>query len=228
MMTASHTNTDDSIECIASDVADLDSDDNLVTVLTDLVEEVTDLRSEVDELRAENRDLRSEVDELKEHTARQSRGLAETRQDLNNVEQAVEAVEQADTEDDTSGSHGDVTPVERLSQADNVTEVTDSASVERAVSLFRNLCDWGSKTPKGVVLRPDDNPRRLLEADRDEDLAWKQYYRAAQALERLSQGAVTFFDSDRHGKMLVLHEQSDVYSRVVDGSLTVSSVEVET
>ncbi|WP_133305068.1 hypothetical protein [Halonotius pteroides] len=50
--------------------------------------------------------------------------------------------------------------------------------------------------PKGYCLRPKDNPKQLLEADRDENLAWKQYYRAAEALEGLSEGAVTFFDSD--------------------------------
>jgi hypothetical protein len=95
------------------------------------------------------------------------------------------------------------------------------------VSLFRNLPKWGAKTPKGICLRPKDNPLQLLEADRDESLAWKQYYRAAKVLERLSKGAVTFFDSDRHGKMIVLHEQSDIYERVVNGRLTPSSEKAE-
>ena len=103
--------------------------------------------------------------------------------------------------------------------------MTDSPSVERAVSLFSNIQDWGAKTPKGYVLRPKDNPLQLLEADRDESLAWKQYYRAAQTLERLSKGACTFFDSDRHGKMIVLHEQSEVFERVKNDTLTASSVE---
>jgi hypothetical protein len=66
----------------------------------------------------------------------------------------------------------------------------------------------------------------LLEADRDESLSWKQYYRAAETLEKLSKGSVTFFDSDKHGKMLVLHEQSDAFDRVANGSLTPSSVGV--
>jgi hypothetical protein len=61
----------------------------------------------------------------------------------------------------------------------------------------------------------------------DESLCWKQYYRAAEALEGLSEGSVTFVNSDRHGKMLILHEHSDVYDRMIDGSLSVSSVGAE-
>jgi len=95
------------------------------------------------------------------------------------------------------------------------------------VSLFKNLPNWGSKTPKGIVLKPADNPLSLLEADREENLAWKQYYRAAEALEQLSEGSVTFFDSDRHGKMIVLHEQSETYERIVSDQLTPSSVQAE-
>jgi len=142
------------------------------------------------------------------------------------VEQTIEDLDRGGN-DDTNDSTEQYTPIEQLSQSDDVTEVTDSVSVERAVSLFTNLPNWGKKTPKGIVLRPADNPLSLLEADRDESLAWRQYYRAAKALERLSRGAVTFVDSDRHGKMLVLHEQSDVYKRLVDGTLSSSSVGAE-
>jgi len=142
------------------------------------------------------------------------------------VETVVEDLDRGGSED-TDGSTDGYTPIEQLSQSDNLSDVTDSVSVERAVSLFKNLPKWGKKTPKGIVLRPADNPLSLLEADRDESLAWRQYYRAAKALERLSRGAVTFVDSDRHGKMLVLHEQSDVYSRLIDGPLSVSSVGAE-
>jgi len=118
----------------------------------------------------------------------------------------------------------DLTPIEQLSGADEVSDVTDSPTVERAVALFKNLRNWGSKTTKGIVLKPADNPLSLLEADQDESLAWKQYYRAAEALERLSNGCVTFFDSDKHGKIICLHEQSKTYDRIVNGSLTSSSV----
>jgi hypothetical protein len=127
--------------------------------------------------------------------------------------------------DQTHAPESSLTPIEQLSEYDDVGEVTSSPSVERAVSLFSNIDDWGSRTPKGIVLKPADNPLSLLSADMDESLCWKQLYRAAEALERLSKGAVTFFDSDRHGKTLVLHEQSEVYERVRSGTLSVSTAE---
>ena len=139
------------------------------------------------------------------------------------VGEMIESATPTPGDEETTGQEPDTTPIERLAIADDVEDVTDSVSVERAVSLFRNLPKWGAKTPKGICLRPKDNPLQLLETDREESLAWKQYYRAAKVLERLSKGAVTFFDSDRHGKMIVLHQQSDVYERVVNGGLTSSS-----
>lgn len=154
--------------------------------------------------------------------------------DKSDVEWCEEEIEELEAGLDTSNptpeagetplQASDLTPIEQLSRADDVSDVTDSPTVERAVALFKNITDWGSKTPKGIVLKPADNPLRLLEADQDESLAWKQYYRAAEALEQLSHGSVTFFDSDKHGKMLCLHEQSKTFERVVNGSLTASSV----
>lgn len=129
---------------------------------------------------------------------------------------------------ETTIQQHDLTPIEQLSRADDPSEVTDSPTVERAISLFQNIAQWGSKTPKGIVLKPADNPLSLLETDREESLAWKQYYRACETLEQLSEGSVTFFDSDRHGKMLVLHSQSETYERVANGALTPSTVETTT
>jgi regulator of replication initiation timing len=141
---------------------------------------------------------------------------------------------EADLRESTESTDAPTTPadelthIERISRAagDDISSVTDSVAARRAVALWRNLPKWGSKTPKGYCLRPKDNPKRLLEADQDEDLAWKQYYRAAEALESLSEGAVTFFDSDTHGKMLVLHEQSEAFDRL-RASLTPSTAHAE-
>ncbi|WP_303703912.1 hypothetical protein [Haloquadratum walsbyi] len=117
----------------------------------------------------------------------------------------------------------DLTPIEQLFRAENLDEVIDPPSVRRAVSLFRNISEWGSRTPKGIVVKSSDRPLQLLSADRDESLCWKQYYRAAEALESLSEGAFTFVNSSKHGKMLVLHEHSETYQRLVSGALSSSS-----
>jgi hypothetical protein len=64
-----------------------------------------------------------------------------------------------------------------------------------------------------MTLRPADKPKDLLEAATGESLAWQQYYRACEALESLSKGAVTFVDTNRHGKTLVFHDETAVHAR---------------
>ena len=158
-----------------------------------------------------------------------------SKSDVEWVEEEIEELE-ADLTDpnhtqepgDPAGQPTELTHIERISCAagDDISSVTDSVAARRAIALWRHLPKWGKKTPKGYCLRPADNPKQLLEADQDESLAWKQYYRAAETLEGLSEGAVTFFDSDKHGKMLVLHKQSDAFDRV-QSSLSASSARVE-
>lgn len=191
--------------------------------ITEVEEEIDELTNTVDEQPDfEIEDGSDPIGSLTVDGAPLGRAI-QSKASKTDVEQVIESVGSSSQTDETTRQEPDTTPIEQLSLADDVTDVTDSVSVERAVSLFRNLPKWGKKTPKGICLRPKDNPLQLLETDRNESLAWKQYYRAAKVLERLSKGAVTFFDSDRHGKMIVLHEQSDVYERLTNGTLTLSS-----
>ena len=188
-------------------------------------ETIEDQQNEIDELR----------DELTEHQERSVRKIAETIKDVNQLQESLESDSEGFTptptpnDEQTAIQEHDLTPIEQISRADNenLDQVIDSPSVRRAVSLFKNIADWGNRTPKGVVLKSSDNPLSLLSAGMDESLCWKQYYRAAEALESLSEGALTFFNDSRHGKMLVLHEHSDVYQRMMNGSLSVSSVGAE-
>ena len=184
------------------------------------------LQSEHEQLKEKHQQLKDDLQDTQEHAGKERAELSARVSEVENT------VEEANINDEnptpegptTTIQHDELTPIEQLSQTDDIDEVTDSQSVRRAVSLFKNLSDWGSRTPKGIVLKPADNPLKLLEADQDESLCWKQYYRAAEALERLSEGSVTFFDSDRHGKMICLHEQSEAFDRVANGELTPSSV----
>jgi len=183
-------------------------------------------QQEIDEQAEQIEQLESELSDATDHSGKERAELAGR---VSEIEQTLEDTDLSDQTPTPEGANtgiqqDELTPIEQLARSDDIDEVTDSQSVKRAVSIFRNLTDWGSKTPKGFVLKPADNPLRLLEADQDESLAWKQYYRAAEALERLSHGSVTFFDSDRHGKMICLHEQSEAFERVVNGSLSASSV----
>ncbi|ERH03610.1 MAG: hypothetical protein J07HR59_00727 [Halorubrum sp. J07HR59] len=185
-------------------------------VIKQLVETVSDLTDRVEDLEEENEQLRQQIED---HTARMDalgNGLANANEQIEEME-----AEEARSPDPNPTPQADrtesLTPIERLSEGDEgdvVQHVTPS--VERAVTLYENVADWGSVTPKGTTLRPADNPKQLLEAARGESLAWQQYHRAAEALEQLSRGAVTFVDSDRHGKTLVLHDDTAVHDRLTD------------
>jgi DNA repair exonuclease SbcCD ATPase subunit len=188
-------------------------------------ERAREAEARVDDLEDRLDELEGQLDEHQEHSARDR---AETKQRVTAVEETLESasVEANPTPqaEETTIQPDDLTPVEQLSRADDISDVTDSPSVERAVTIFKNLPDWGRRSPRGYVLRPADNPVSLLESACDESLCWRQWYRACETLEELSRGSVTFFDSDRHGKMICLHEQSDTYERVTSGSLSPSTV----
>ena len=200
--------------------------------LNALIEIVEEQSEKIEEQATQIEEQSERIDELEaelsQHQKRSAKERAETKKRVTELEEQSNEDNPTPEDGETTIHRPDLTPIERLAESEEISEVTESASVERAVTLFENIRDWGVKTPKGYVIRPKDNPRQLLEADRDENLHWKQYYRAAKALERLSKGACTFFDSDRHGKMIVLHEQSEAYDRVTNQSLTPSSVEATT
>jgi hypothetical protein len=81
------------------------------------------------------------------------------------------------------------------------TGIDVTPSVERAVVIFDHWEEWSEKTPKGRVLKND--LKTLLRTATGEKLAWRQAYRAAEALDELSKGRIEFFDHKRHGKMLL-------------------------
>lgn len=218
------------VESVTDALAETDADTDTIETVEKTGGDVADAIEEtISKKEKKIQQLEDDLQEAKDHSGKERAELAKR---VNEVEEAVEEGEfhsaNLTSDGETTIQADDLTPVERLSQSDDPGEVTDSPTVERAVSLFRNLPQWGSRTPKGIVLKPADNPLSLLEADRDESLAWKQYYRAAEALEQLSQGSVTFVDSDRHGKIIILHQRSDAFARAVKGSLSPSSVEAST
>jgi hypothetical protein len=206
----------------------------LLSRLSDLEDKVDKQQETIDEQQETIDEQQETIDEqsdrieqLEEDRDRTAKQIAETKRDVHTVEKSVEAVSDDTTPAPNDGNTGiqqhELTPIEQISRADNIDEIADSPSVRRAVSLFKNISEWGSRTPKGIVVKSSDRPLELLSADRDESLCWKQYYRAAEALESLSEGAFTFVNSSKHGKMLVLHEHSDTYQRLVNGALSSSS-----
>jgi uncharacterized coiled-coil protein SlyX len=196
-------------------------------------ETIDDQQSTIESQQETIQNQQDEIDklrqELTEHQERSGRKIAETLKDVNQLQESLEGdsdgIIPTPTDGGTTIQEHELTPIEQISRADNnnLDEAIDSPSVRRGVSLFQNITDWGNRTSKGVVLKSSDNPLSLLSADMDESLCWKQYYRAAEAVESLSEGGVTFVNSERHGKMVILHEHSDVYQRMKNGTLSVSS-----
>jgi uncharacterized coiled-coil protein SlyX len=210
-----------------------DEIDELRQELTEHQETINDQQETIESQQETIEDQQNEIDELRseliEHQEKSVRKIAETMKDVNQLQESLEGdsngITPTPSDCGTTIQEHNLKPIEQISRADNenLDEVIDSPSVRRAVSLFKNIADWGSQTPKGIVLKSSDNPLSLLSADMDESLCWKQYYRAAEALESLSEGALTFFNSKKHGKMLVLHQKSEVYNRMKNGTLTMSS-----
>jgi TolA-binding protein len=215
--------------------------ESIVHRVEELEQRVDNQQETIEEQQSTIDDQQDEIDELRQELTGQQETIQNQQETIDNqqdehVNQLHESFEgdsggtaPTPTDGRTTIQKHELTPVEQISRADseNLDEVIDSPSVRRAVSLFKNIVDWGNRTPKGIVLKSSDNPLSLLSADMDNSLCWKQYYRAAEALESLSEGALTFFNDSRHGKMLVLHEHSDVYDRMMNGSLSVSSVGAE-
>lgn len=202
----------------------VDADADLTAVVSELVERVESLEQTVEEQQATIEEQAEQIEELEQTVEQTSNNASGAHARINSVESRLDDVEEGETatanptpDTGKDASTEPLTPIERLSASGDSTDVATNvtASVRRAVTLFENLPDWGSSTPKGRVLKPSDRPKQLLEAACDESLAWTQYYRAAEALERLSKGAVTFFDHQKHGKTVVLHDGTDAHDRAV-------------
>jgi uncharacterized protein YjiS (DUF1127 family) len=226
-MSASTTRDIESSLTTADGSIDIDS---LVSTIAEQQEQIDELTETVEDQQREIESLRDELEDRPTVAVEDGDPLGSLTVDgapvgraitskpsETDVESMIEDSNPTPNGGETTIQDDDVTPIERLSRADDVSDVTDSISVERAVSLFRNVTDWGRKTPKGYTLRPTDRPKELLESARDERLNWKQYYRACRALERLSEGAITFVNTEKHGNTVVFHEKSDVFSRMTEG-----------
>ncbi|EMA39634.1 hypothetical protein C448_14495 [Halococcus morrhuae DSM 1307] len=194
---------------------------------------IAQLFDRVETLEAENERLQDDIDELRDHHREDCHALARENHELRDsqdqlqervakaeekdgylLEDIVDLEEQlADLEDRsaTQGEHTDgestpgrpaLTPIERVAKLETEeVSINVTPSIERAVVIFEHWREWSKKTPNGRVLK--DGLKELLCTATDERLAWRQVYRAANALDELSKGDIEFTDHTRHGKMLV-------------------------
>ena len=160
-------------------------------------------------LARENHELRKANDQLRERVdrAEDSRGhiiedIVDVEEQLDNLEAGSAGSKGGGDAPETTMQQPDLTPIERISMMDaEDTEIDMTPSIKRAVAIFDHWENWSEKTPKGRVLK--SNLKTLLRTATGEQLAWRQAYRAAEALEELSKGRIEFVDHSRHGKMLI-------------------------
>ena len=136
-------------------------------------------------------------EKLWEYRDRNEHDKAKIRQQ---VSEAVEA-EPSNSEDESEPDR-DLLPIERLIKlGENGVTAEVTASVQRAKAIAEHFETWSSKAPTGYVVK--DNLKGLLQTATGERLHWRQVYRAAEALEKFTQGAIRFEKHQRHGWMLI-------------------------
>jgi regulator of replication initiation timing len=196
----------------SSGTAATQSDEQLLEKINALEERVTELeadrdrhREELHALARENHELRSSQERLEEHVGEAETERNELQGELERAEASrghiihdVVDIEQQLGEGQGAG----MAPIERVSKMEaEDTAIEMTPSIERAVAIFDHWEEWSEKTPKGRVLK--DGLKSLLRTATGEGLAWRQVYRAAEALEELSKGQLQFVDHSDHGKMLI-------------------------
>jgi len=153
--------------------ADQEQNDDLLDAVQDLAEQVADLRETVDEQQETIDDLREELREEREKRARDD---AEQKQRITDTEERLDDVEERLTSDRTMGSDGEeqppdasVTPQTPLEQTVALPEEMieeESANVQRAVFVARDLHDYTTRVPAGRAIRSSEL-RRVLKAGTD-------------------------------------------------------------
>jgi uncharacterized protein (UPF0335 family) len=161
-----------------------------------------ELEARVERTEAERDDLRNEIKRADDSRGHIIQDIVDVEQQLDNLEAGSAGSKGGGDGSETAMQRPDMTPIERVSKMDaEDTGIDVTPSIERAVVIFDHWKEWSEKTPKGRVLKND--LKTLLRTATGEKLAWRQAYRAAEALDELSKNQIEFFDHKRHGKMLI-------------------------
>jgi uncharacterized protein (DUF3084 family) len=160
------------------------------------------LEERVEEAEDERNQLQSELERAEASRGHIIGDIVDVEERLDDVEAGSGRATGGDDAAETIPQRAGMTPIERLSRMDaEDTGIDVTPSIERAVSIFNHWQEWSDKTPKGRVLK--DGLKSLVRTATGEKLAWRQVYRAAEALEELSKGQIEFIHHNRHGKMLI-------------------------
>lgn len=182
--------------------------------------------------------VEARLDNVEKHIQIQFDEIVDNERQIDAVEERIEAHERTHEHTETSVQAeaaeqvDELVPMEVVNLLDLdelVNTQRSKETIERATTIFENLPDWGERTPKGRVLRMDDhNVKNLVEAELDTSLEWKQVHRACEVVESFTKGACTYIRRERHGRVLCLHEHSDLYDRIENGSHPLTSSSAHT
>ena len=169
-----------------------------VADLKDVIEEQS---NRIDLLLKERDEDRPRIAELEEYRAENEHDKATIRQQVTEVEQTDSSAD-AGSDDSDAKSDSMGTPMEQVLRAGDAGVLGHvTTSVERAITMAEHFSQWAGKAPNGLVIK--DNLKTLLETATGERFAWNQVYRAAEALEDATNGAIEFTKHRRFGWILV-------------------------
>ena len=194
--------SENEVAALREQIADLKG---IITSQAERIEQqagrIEEQANRIDLLLEERAEDRQRIAELEEYRAENEHDKATIRQQVTEVEQTDSS---ADAESDDSDAQSDSmsTPMEQVLRAGDAGVLGHvTTSVERAITMAEHFSQWADKAPNGLVIK--DNLKTLLETATGERFAWNQVYRAAEALEDATNGAIEFTKHRRFGWILV-------------------------
>lgn len=176
-------------------------DDDLIRLLVEIVEEQ---HTQIEEQSSLVEALRRKLKQYREDNEKDKADIRRF---------ATEKAEEATSQDATGGGDTDETtpqrretPLERLLADPQNSGIRVTESVNRALSVAGHFKQWANNRQAGRVII--ENIKTLLSTAVGEQLSWKQVHRACHKLEELTNGAIEFRNTDRHGRILVMEDPS--------------------
>lgn len=153
-------------------------------------------------------DQQAQLDEILERVDRLERENEQLEERVDDLEDEVDALrERVDADgDDSGGSDEPETPLENVHVHDyRRAGVTESPSIDRALTIYENFPRWAKHTKKGWVLNIGKEgllrELRLARQDDDDLKSWVQVYRACEVLHEMTGAKIAFDDENKRLRM---------------------------
>lgn len=179
---------------------------------------VDTLEDELNDLEQKNQLLRSRIDGLCDSIDTVEDNLSTTRR--TSEEKTADLAHRVSTLEDTLDldvfdieSRGLDPTASTLEQVAALPEdvkeekMANNKSLVRASVAFEKFDQWSEYTPQGRVIN-SSNLRTVLSEALDTNLEWSQVYRVMEAFDEATQPEYEYLDHNRHGKILIRHNDA--------------------